>query len=140
MLFWVPLMTGGKDAAVIGRWREVVAQVVPDRRVRGNVAGIALVFAELAGRRAEWNRGLEGFEMTESQVVNDWISRGEAKGKLNERREKLLKLLSKRFPGAVPDDVVRLVNEQESLDILDHWFDAAAEAYTFQQFMDAVKR
>ncbi len=140
MLFWVPLMIGGKDATIISRWREVVTEVVPDRRVCGNVGGIALVFAELVGRRVEWNRGLEGFEMTESQVVNDWISQGEARGKLTERREKLLKLLSKRFPAAVPDDVVRLVNEQESLDILDQWFDAAAEAYTFQQFMDVVKR
>ncbi len=140
MLFWVPLMVGSQDAGVIARWRDVVAQVVADRRVRGNMAGIALVFAELVGRRVEWNRGLEGFEMTESQVVNDWISQGEAKGKLTERRQKLLRLLAKRFPGAVPDDVVRLVNEQESLDILDHWFDAAAEAYAFPQFMDVLKR
>jgi hypothetical protein len=78
--------------------------------------------------------------MTESQVVNEWISQGEAKGKLAERRQKLLKLLSKRFPGAVPDDVIRLINKQESLDLLDHWFDAAAEAYTFQQFADVVKQ
>ncbi len=78
--------------------------------------------------------------MTESQVVNEWISQGEAKGQLTQCRQKLLRLLAKRFPGAVPDDVVRLVNEQESLDILDHWFDAAAEAYAFQQFMDVLKR
>jgi hypothetical protein len=62
MLFWVPLMDGGQDTAVIARWREVVAQAVTDRRVRGNLAGIALVFAELVGRRVEWNRGLEAFE------------------------------------------------------------------------------
>jgi hypothetical protein len=140
MLFWVPLMGDGQDAGVIARWKDVVAQVVADRRVRGNLAGIARVFAELVGRRIEWNRGLEGFDMTESQVVNEWISQGEAKGKLIKQRQNLLKLLSKRFPGAVPDDVVRLVNEQESLDLLDHWFDAAAEAYTFQQFMDVLKR
>ena len=140
MLFWVPLMIAGKDVAVIARWKEVVAQVVPDRRTRGNLAGIALVFAELLGRRVEWDRGLEGFEMTESQVVNEWISQGEARGKLAERRQNLLKLLAKRFPGAAPDDVVRLINEQESLDVLGHWFDAAAEAYTFQQFLDVLKR
>ena len=77
--------------------------------------------------------------MTESEVVNEWISQGEARGKLAERRQKLLKLLVKRFPGAVPDDVVRLVNEQGGLDVLDHWFDAAAEAYTIQQFMDMLR-
>ena len=140
MLFWVPLMIAGQDATVIARWKEVVAGVVPDRQRRGNLAGIALVFAELAGRRVEWGRGLEGFVMTESEVVNEWISQGKAKGKLAERRQNLLKLLAKRFPSAVPDDVVRLVNEQESLDILGHWFDAAAEAYTFQQFLDVLRR
>jgi hypothetical protein len=114
--------------------------VVPDRRTRGNLAGIAMVFAELIGRRVEWERGLEGFEMTESQVVNEWISQGEARGKLAERRQNLLKLLAKRFPGAVPNDVVGLVNEQESLDILGLWFDAAAEAYTFQQFLAVLKK
>jgi hypothetical protein len=140
MLFWVALMAGGKDPAVIARWKEVVAEAVSDRRVRGNLAGIALVFAELVGRRVEWARGLKGFEMTESQVVNEWMSRGEAKGKLATQRQNLLKLLVKRFPGAVPDDVVRLVNEQESLGILEHWFDAAAEAYTFDQFLAVLKR
>ncbi len=78
--------------------------------------------------------------MTESQVVNEWINQGEAKGKLVTQRQNLLRLLTKRLPGAVPDDVVRLIDEQESLNILDHWFDAAAEAYTFQQFMDVVKQ
>ncbi len=140
VLFWVPLMAGGKEAAVIARWKEVVLQTVADRRTRGNVAGIALVFAELVGQRAEWNRGLEGFEMTESQVVNEWMSQGEARGKLTERRQNLLKLLAKRFPGAVPDDLVRVINEQESFDILGHWFDAAAEASTFHQFLDVVKQ
>jgi hypothetical protein len=140
MLFWVPLMVGSQDAAVIARWREVVAQVVADRRVRGNLAGIARVFAELVGRRIEWNRGLEGFEMTESQVVNEWISQGEAKGMLIKQRQNLLEALSLRFPGSTPDDVVRLINEQESLTLLDDWFRAALRAYTFEQFMDVLKR
>ncbi len=139
MLFWVPLMAGGKDDSIIARWKEVVAQVVPDRRTRGNLAGIALVFAELTGCGNEWNRGLEGFEMTESKVVNEWIRQGEAKGKLLIQRELLLRLLNKRFPAAVPADVTKLINEQESLELLSHWFDAAAEAFTFQQFLAVLK-
>jgi hypothetical protein len=38
-----------------------------------------------AARRIEWNCGLEGFEMTESQVVNEWISQGEVKGRVTTR-------------------------------------------------------
>ncbi len=140
LLFWVPLMAGGEETAVLARWREVVAQVVQDRGTRGNMVGIALVFAELVGRRVMWERGLEGFEMTESQVVNKWIGQGEAKGELRDRRQMLLLLLSKRFPGAVPAEVTRLIDEQEGMEILRDWFVAAAEALTFQDFMDVLKR
>jgi hypothetical protein len=140
MLFWVPLMAAGRDAAVIARWREVVAEVVADRRTRGNLAGIALVFAELVGRRIEWTRGLEGFEMTESQVVNEWISKGEAQGKLSTQRQVLLELLEGRFPGAVPDDVVRLIQHQEGLELLHDWFKAAVRAYSFEQFLAVLKK
>jgi hypothetical protein len=78
------------------------------------LAGIALVFAVMAGRRVEWNRGLEGFEMTELQVVNERISKGEARGRLTERRQKLPEALPLRFHGSVPDDVVWLITAQES--------------------------
>ena len=46
---------------------------VSDRRMRDDLAGIALVFAELSGRFLAWERVLEGWEMTESIVVTRWI-------------------------------------------------------------------
>ncbi len=140
LLFWVPLMAGGREAAVIARWRGVVALVVEDRGTRGNLAGVALVFAELVGRRPEWKRGLEGFEMTESQVVNEWIGQGEVKGELKNQRLNLLTLLNMKFPGGVPVDVARLINEQEALELLRGWFATAVRADTFQQFMDVLKK
>jgi hypothetical protein len=141
MLFWVSLMAEGQREAVVARWREVVVQVVADRRVRGNLAGIALVFAELAGRRIEWQRGLEGFEMTESQVVNEWISQGEARATLRERRQSLLEALEGRFPGAVPAEVVRLIQQQDSLELLHDWFKVAVRASTtLEQFLDVLKK
>jgi hypothetical protein len=136
MLFWVALMAEGQQDAVIARWREVVEQVVLDRRTRGNLAGIALVLAELVGRRIEWKRGLEGFEMTESQVVNEWISQGEVKAS----RQKLLKVLAVRFPGAGTEEITRLVNDQDSLSLLDDWFLAALQAGTFEQFLEVLKK
>jgi hypothetical protein len=136
MLFWMPLEAEGQQDAVIARWREVVVQRVADRRTRGNLAGIALVFAELVGRGAEWRRGLEGFEMTESQVVNEWISQG----MLKDRRQLLLEALEGRFPGAAPSDVVRLIQQQDSLDVLHDWFKAAIRVSTFEQFLDVLKK
>ncbi len=140
MLFWVPLMAEGQQDAVIARWREVVTDKVPEPRTRGNLVGIALVFAELAGRRAEWERGLEGFEMTESQVVNEWINKGKAEGKLEERQRNLLRTLTIRFPGAVTDEIIRLVNRQDSLSLLDDWAQAALQTSTIEQFLDVLKK
>ena len=139
-LFWVPLMAGADDDAIAQRWKEVVTNGVDDRSTRGNLAVVALVFAELAGRAIIWNRALEDFDMTESQVVNDWISKGVLKGQLTEGRELLLRLLNKRFPGAVPPEVAKLISEQESLDLLNHWFDAAASAVTYDEFFAVLKR
>lgn len=140
VLFWLALMAGGDDETVIARWREVVTQSVPSPRMRGNMAGIALVFAELVDRRPTWVRGLEGFEMTESQIVNEWIGQGVVKGELAARRQTLLELLDGRFPGAVPADVTQLIRQQDSLELLHDWFRAAVRAYSFDQFLEVLKR
>ncbi len=78
--------------------------------------------------------------MTESPVVNEWISQGEAKGMLIERRQSLLELLEGRFPGAVPADVVQSIQQQESPELLQDWFRAAVRAYSFDQFMAVLKK
>ncbi len=139
-LFWVPLMTGGNNPAAIARWREIVTQTITSNRTRGNLGVVAMVFAELAGRQPEWARELEGFDMTESQVANEWIGQGETKGRLAERRQTLLELLNDRFPGAIPAEVTQLVQTQESLELLRDWTRAAGRALSFDQFMEALKK
>jgi hypothetical protein len=78
--------------------------------------------------------------MTESEVVNEWNSQGVVKGELKTQRQNLLELLDVHFPGAVPDDVVQLIQRQESLELLHDWFRTVLRADTFEQFMDALKR
>ena len=73
--------------------------------------------------------------MTESQVANEWISQGEAKGKREAQRQNLLDLLEGRFPGVVPTEVVKLIQQQESLELLRDWFKAAVGVSTFEQFV-----
>jgi hypothetical protein len=140
MLFWVPLMANGQQPAVIARWRQVVTQVVAERRVRGDLAGIVMIFAELAGCRPAWQRGLEGFEMTESQVVKEWINQGRAQGNLERQRQDLLELLEGKFPGAVPNDVAQLIQQQDSQNLLHDWFKAAVRVATFEQFLAVLKK
>jgi hypothetical protein len=139
ILFWIALMAGGGEEALIAHWKEVVTATVSDDRMRNNLAAVALVFAELAGRVPAWKRGLEGFEMIESQIANEWISKGETKGMLKKGREDLIQVLKRRFPGMVSDDLVKVVNEQESLDLLNDWFTAALDVDSIEKFI-AVQR
>jgi hypothetical protein len=119
-------MAGGGDDKLITRWKEVVTATVSDGEMRGNLAGISLVFADLAGCGLAWKQGLEGWQMTESKVVNEWISQGVAKTKLEDGRRHLIKLLERRFPAMVSAEIFDLIRKQDSLDLLDDWFGAAA--------------
>jgi hypothetical protein len=73
--------------------------------------------------------------MTESQIVNRWISRGE----LNRARADLLQTLRVRFPESTSPDVVQMVEQQQSLALLDEWFAAALRATTFEQFRQGLR-
>ena len=136
MLFWVPLMAGADQEAPIARWKELATSGVKDRVRRGDLAVVALVFAELAGRSIVWKRALEDFDMTESQVVNEWISRAE----LRKEQQLVVRLLNTRFPGKASAEVTKLISEQESADLLNHWFDTAASVPTFDEFLKVLKQ
>lgn len=79
------------------------------------------------------------FEMTESMVVNTWISRGEARGKLRMARLTLLELLELRFPGKVSAEIDQHVNQQSDLDLLRTWFRAAAQVPTMEDFIQGLR-
>ncbi len=55
-------MHGGGDLGIIEEWKRV-AGLEPDGRRRSVYAALALVFAELAGCRAEWKQALEGWNV-----------------------------------------------------------------------------
>jgi hypothetical protein len=79
---------------------------------------------------------MEELELTESEVVNEWME----KGALGESRRYLLKLLDRRFPGTVPEGVRRLIQTQDSPELIDSWFDAATDAQSFADFLAVLKR
>lgn len=74
--------------------------------------------------------------MTESQVVNRWIERGE----LTRARSLLIRLLQRRFSGSVPSDVSETINSQPSLPLLETWFDAAASSASMEDFLAVLRR
>jgi hypothetical protein len=82
-----------------------------------------------------WEKGLEGSEMTESQVANRWINLGEVK----KARKALRELLQGRFPGSASEELGQVIQNQDSLPLLGDWFRATVQANTFEQFLAVLK-
>ncbi|HKI33380.1 MAG TPA: hypothetical protein VKA46_16115 [Gemmataceae bacterium] len=139
LLSWIPLMHGGGEVATIARWKEL-ASALPDRRVRGDLGRIALTFAELAGCYSAWEQALEGWDMTESKVVNRWIDEARQQERISLSRKRLLQLAQGRFPGAIPTEVVDLIGRQDSEEMLEDWFLAAVSAPSAEQFLSIIRR
>ena len=89
LLPWIALMQGGEEVVTIERWKEL-ALGEPDSRLRADYGGLALVFAEAAGRRVQWKEALKEWNMIESQQVLEWMQMGEARGEARGLREGLL--------------------------------------------------
>jgi hypothetical protein len=134
VLPWVPLMRAGGEPAIIEGWKRL-ADLEPDPQVRLQYAGDALVFAELPGVWEEWKRALEGWNVRESQQVLEW----QAEAEVRTRREVLLRLLEKRCKAPAPSDLAEAIQATQDMNLLLLWFDAAAEANTFDDFRAATQ-
>jgi hypothetical protein len=139
LLFWIPLMHGGGEVDTIARWKDL-AGALPDQRMRGDLGRIALTFAELGHCLAAWKTALEGWDMTESKVVNEWMDEARRDEHIRVARQHLLKLVQARFPTAIPSEVVDLIGRQDSADLLEDWFQAALAAPSAEQFLAVLHR
>lgn len=137
ILAWVPLMQGGAESAILAQWLEL-ARAEPDAKRRADYGGLALVFAEAAGRRPVWKQALTGWNMVESQQVLEWIAEGEAKGEVKGRAEAqaelLLRLLAVRLGPEVPPDLTEQIRGTTDAEQLQRWFDVAATAPSLEAF------
>ncbi len=139
LLPWIPLMRGGADAGIIARWKEV-AGAETNVRLRGTYGALAEVFAEAAGWRRLWEDELKEWNMQESQVILEWIAKGEAKGEVKASKHTLLRLLEKKFPPGPPAEVASLIRSTEDKALLDHWFEVALDAASLDEFCRAMHR
>jgi hypothetical protein len=78
--------------------------------------------------------------MTESQVVQRWTEEARREGELRATRKRLLQVLHTRFPGVVPTEVEEMVNHQDSMAVLDEWFQAALAAFSMESFVAVLRR
>jgi hypothetical protein len=137
LLPWLSLMRGGDDPAIIARWLELAGRE-QDARRRSDYGGLALVFAEAAGRRDLWKQALEGWNVTDSQQVLEWIAEGEAKGEARGEAKALLRVLARRFPPGAPADMVAAIQAMRDLARLEAWVDAAVTADSLEAFRQAA--
>jgi hypothetical protein len=133
VLPWIPLMRDGDDPGIIQRWLEL-AQAEPNSQRRGEYGGLARVFAEATPHFSSWNQTLKGWNMRDSQVVQEWIAEGEIIGEI----KALLRLLEKKFPPGAPAELKETINKSTNLDQLKRWFDAAIDAGSLDEFRRVV--
>lgn len=79
VLPWVPLLAGAGEPGIVERWK-ALAEAESDDRRKSNYGGLALVFADAAGRFDLWSRALEGWNMKRSRAVLQWLDEGEQIG------------------------------------------------------------
>ena len=143
ILPWIPLMHGGGDLGTIEEWKRV-AGLEPDGRLRSIYAALALVFAELAGRKVEWKQALEGWNMRQSMVITEWQNEarmeGRAEERLETRRAHLLDVLQARFPVTVPDDLTTAIQAGADSEKLARWLKIASTADSLDAFRAAIQR
>lgn len=78
--------------------------------------------------------------MTESPVVNRWLEKAKQDTELRTTRRNLLHMLNLRFPGAMTEDVTTCINQQDSMEMLDDWFEAGVTAAAWEQFVSVLRR
>jgi hypothetical protein len=125
---------GAGEPAILEEWKRL-ADLEPNQQVRLDYAVDALVFAELAEVGTQWKQALEGWNVKVSQQVLEWQN----EAKVDTRRADLLRLLEKRGKGPVPSDLVDTIQATADMNLLLLWFDAAAEANSFEAFRAAVQ-
>jgi hypothetical protein len=124
VLPWIPLMQGGGESGIIEKWKELAGREADARR-RGDYAGLALVFADAAGRMGIWKTALEGWNMRESQAVLEWQAEAKA--------EDVLKVLETRL-GTLPADLPQRVGAIKDIKQLDRLLVSAARCASWDEF------
>ena len=128
LLPWLPLMTGGDDPGIIDRWKKL-AEGEPDRRRKADYALLALTFAGASKRKAIWARALEGWNMIESEVANEWM----AVGRVAEAAAAVIAVLEAKY-GSIPAEVDVKIRDVADLTTLKNWVPLAVTTATLDEF------
>jgi len=141
LLPWIPLMQKADEPAIIAQWLEL-AQQEPDTGRRGDYGGLAVVFAEAAGRKPMWKQALEGWNVKESEQVLEWMAEGKAEGKaeglIEGEMNALLRTLKGRFPPGPAAELIAAIRACRNLGELQRWSELAIRADSLESFRSAA--
>jgi hypothetical protein len=127
LLAWTSLMKNSGDEAILRRWR-LLAEREPNAIRRADL-GMVLVFAQLTKRVEAWRKALEGFNVTESIIVNEWMDQGAVRTAV----KALLRILDKKF-APVPAELKAKIEATTVIDALQDWVLIAATVDTLDKF------
>jgi hypothetical protein len=85
----------------------------------------------LPGVWMEWKQALEGWNVLVSQQVLEWQA--------VTQRANLVRLLEKHCKAPVPPDLAEAIQATQDMNLLSRWFDAALDAYSFDDFRAATQ-
>jgi hypothetical protein len=122
-------MAGASEEGIITEWKRL-AGLEPEERRRRIYAGLALIFADRAGRKEPWQKALEGWNVKEASIISEW----QEEARVEKAREYLIRLLRAKFPNGLPAPLIEAINSQQSSQELSRWFDVALAAASLQQF------
>jgi hypothetical protein len=132
LLGWVPLMQRGGEPAIIAAWQEAAGHQVTDARDRADLGSLTLVLSTLAGCRADWERGLRGWNMKTSPFLDEI----RAEGRMEQARAMLLRQGRRKFraaPSKKQQKTLKAITDLGQLDALaerlvdvDSWTDLLA--------------
>jgi hypothetical protein len=131
LLAWVSLMKKGNDSDTIRRWLEV-ADAETDAKRKADFA-LVVVFAQLTGHERTWQKALEGFNVIESVIVNEW----KAEAAVQALSEAVISLLEARFT-TIPAEIRSKIESASSPDLLRRWNNLAGTAKTLDEFRQAA--
>ena len=130
-----PLMQGADDPAVIAEWKRLALQE-SDAAKRGSYGALALVFADLVGRKDVWEKELEGWNVQESYFVNKW----QAEATRKTLRGAVRSVLTSRGIDPIPPEINAALDGQSNPDVLDAWIKGAVTATTASDFLAFIQK
>lgn len=146
LLPWTALMENGSEPETIQKWEELAKQE-PDHRRRSDIGFLTRIFARLRPGAELWEELLKEWNVEQSTLLREWMDKGreegrvegQVKGEAKGKRESLLDVIQ-RWGDPVPEDLRKLIEQENDLDQLSQWFRQALAATSVDEIRQIIAK